>query len=231
MASQQLTASTIVSLLELYKNQQTQLESQLAHTNRIIENLQSDLKEAGVSTLSAVTAPKRKAGRPAGSGAAKKRGRPAGSKNVTGKKRGRPAKVSTSDPSATSDTPTAPKRRGRPPKAAATGTATVSTAPKKRGRPAKAKTAVSTSTASMTDPAAPKRRGRPPKAASGTSTIAAPSAAPKKRGRPAGSKNVAGKKRGRPAKSAIAAKTPAKAPSTKTGARRGRPPGSGKKKA
>ena len=62
------------------------------------------------------------------------------------KKRGRPPKAAAGDQ--------APKRRGRPPKAAK-----VSAAPKKRGRPPKA-------AAAKTQSAAPKRRGRPPKAAS-----------------------------------------------------------------
>ncbi len=66
------------------------------------------------------------------------------------KRRGRPPKAASTD---------APRRRGRPPKAASAD------APRRRGRPPKAATAD-----------APKRRGRPPKAASAD--------APKRRGRP-----------------------------------------------
>jgi len=95
----------------------------------------------------------------------------------------------------------APKKRGRPAKAAAVkGDAK---APKKRGRPAKSD-------------AAPKRRGRPPKSAQmeivADEVDDAP--APKKRGRPAKAKSISDvpkegaapkKKRGRPAKKTVAA--------------------------
>jgi len=77
---------------------------------------------------------------------------------ATTKRRGRPAK---------SETVEAPKRRGRPPKAAVT-------TPKRRGRPPKAEKGV----------AAPKKRGRPP--GSGKKATAATG---KRRGRPPGSKN------------------------------------------
>jgi hypothetical protein len=64
------------------------------------------------------------------------------------KKRGRPPKAAAGD-----QTPA--RKRGRPPKAATTGSAATK---KRRGRPPKAASAKAVSTA-------PKRRGRPPKAA------------------------------------------------------------------
>ncbi len=54
----------------------------------------------------------------------------------------------------------ASKRRGRPPKAAASTGTSKAAAPKRRGRPPKAAASAGTSKAT-----APKRRGRPPKAA------------------------------------------------------------------
>ncbi len=137
---------------------------------------------------------------------------------------------------------TAPKRRGRPRKIAATPVAEKPKA--KRGRPKKV-TPIATTPAEKTTP---KQRGRPKKIATPT---AVPSTAPKRRGRPkktttpaAVTPATAPKKRGRPKKVATApaktvrtapAKTvrtapakvvrtaPAKATSTAPKKRRGRP--------
>ncbi|WNZ60362.1 CarD family transcriptional regulator [Myxococcus sp. MxC21-1] len=75
----------------------------------------------------------------------------------------------------------APKKRGRPPKAKAEAPEGAEpAAPKKRGRPPKPKPEA---TAEGAEPPAPKKRGRPPKPKPPEAEGAAP-AAPKKRGRP-----------------------------------------------
>ncbi|MBU8899243.1 transcriptional regulator [Corallococcus sp. M34] len=91
--------------------------------------------------------------------------------NAEGEGEGEESEESASDESA-------PKKRGRPPKAKpAEGEAPA--APKKRGRPPKPKPEV----VSTEPPPPPKKRGRPPKPKPPESETAAP-AAPKKRGRP-----------------------------------------------
>ncbi|RJS25729.1 transcriptional regulator [Corallococcus sp. H22C18031201] len=91
--------------------------------------------------------------------------------NAEGEGEGEESEESASDESA-------PKKRGRPPKAKpAEGGAPA--APKKRGRPPKPKPEV----LSTEPPPPPKKRGRPPKPKPPESETAAP-AAPKKRGRP-----------------------------------------------
>ncbi|QDE92223.1 transcriptional regulator [Myxococcus xanthus] len=75
----------------------------------------------------------------------------------------------------------APKKRGRPPKAKTEAPEGAEpAAPKKRGRPPKPKPEA---TAEGAEPPAPKKRGRPPKPKPPEAEGAAP-AAPKKRGRP-----------------------------------------------
>ncbi|GEL70779.1 CarD family transcriptional regulator [Myxococcus virescens] len=85
-----------------------------------------------------------------------------------------------SEEAATSEE-SAPKKRGRPPKAKAEAPEGAEpAAPKKRGRPPKPKPEA---TAEGAEPPAPKKRGRPPKPKPPEAEGAAP-AAPKKRGRP-----------------------------------------------
>ncbi|MBL0695806.1 CarD family transcriptional regulator [Comamonas sp. JC664] len=92
-----------------------------------------------------------------------------------------PSEESESQEEEESSEESAPKKRGRPPKAKAEGAEGAEpAAPKKRGRPPKPKPEAS---AEGAEPAAPKKRGRPPKPKP-PEVEGAPPAAPKKRGRP-----------------------------------------------
>jgi len=86
----------------------------------------------------------------------------AGSKDKApaSRRRGRPPKAAKAAASAGTSKAAIPKRRGRPPKAAASTGTSKAAAPKRRGRPPKA-----TASAGASKATAPKRRGRPPKAA------------------------------------------------------------------
>lgn len=105
------------------------------------------------------------------------------------KRRGRPPKAAAA-PAAEAPA-AAPKRRGRPPKVAAAPVEAVPVAPKRRGRPPKVKVVASPAIEPVAAAVVPKRRGRPPKAKpvpeEGAPAPAVEAAAPvvkKRRGRP-----------------------------------------------
>ncbi|GAB7338267.1 hypothetical protein MBLNU457_4589t1 [Dothideomycetes sp. NU457] len=119
------------------------------------------------------------------------------------KKRGRPAKQQEEEPA---EEKPAPRKRGRPSKAATQAAPEPKSVPasKKRGRPAKA--AAEPDSETETAPPA-KKRGRPPKATTKVASKSQTTQAPAKRGRPAkavvDNPKAAPKKRGRPVKVAM----------------------------
>ncbi len=152
------------------------------------------------------------------------------------KRRGRPRKAVAADDArdaADSDepAPAAPRKRGRPPKAAGSGEAPA-TAPKRRGRPPKIRAEgepaprrgrppkVKSAASAASGPA--KRRGRPPKPKQRDAATATIATEPKRRGRPPkhprADTPTAPKRRGRPPKNAPTA-------TSDQPKRRGRPPG------